>query len=95
VYDVSAGPQFYGPKGGYKFFAGRDGTRGFLTGCFEPDCLLPDLNGLPEDQIKGLESWTKTYTRKYVWVGVLHEDERRCTPEQLEKARELERKAKR
>ena len=32
VYDVSEGKDYYGPKGGYHFFAGRDGTRTFTTG---------------------------------------------------------------
>lgn len=44
---MSASPQTYGPGGGYAFFAGRDATRGFLTGCFAED-LTPDLRGVEE-----------------------------------------------
>lgn len=34
----------YGPGGSYSFFAGRDATRAFITGCFAED-LTPDLRG--------------------------------------------------
>lgn len=87
VYDVSKGAKFYGASGGYKFFSGRDGTRGFFTGCFEVDCLIGDLTGLPAETYEsGLQSWVNTYQKKYVWVGVLDERERIATPAQLEAA---------
>ncbi|KAK8234964.1 hypothetical protein IWZ00DRAFT_447197 [Phyllosticta capitalensis] len=47
IYDVSAGRHFYGPGGGYSFFAGRDAVRAFVTGCFDTD-LSPDLRGVEE-----------------------------------------------
>ncbi len=47
IYDVSASPSFYGPGGSYHFFAGREGTRAFVTGCFEED-LTPDMRGVEE-----------------------------------------------
>ena len=47
IYDVSASPSFYGPGGGYHFFAGNDGTRAFVTGCFSED-VTPDLRGVEE-----------------------------------------------
>lgn len=47
VYDVSAGKRFYGPGGMYSFFAGRDASRAFVTGCFEED-LVGDLRGVEE-----------------------------------------------
>ena len=45
IYDVTAGRHFYGPDGSYSFFAGRDATRAFITGCFDED-LTPDLRGV-------------------------------------------------
>lgn len=47
IYDVSAGPRHYGPGGTYHFFAGRDATRAFVTGCFDED-LTGDLRGAEE-----------------------------------------------
>jgi predicted heme/steroid binding protein len=47
IYDVSASPHLYGPGGGYGFFAGKDATRAFVTGCFEED-LVGDLRGVEE-----------------------------------------------
>lgn len=44
IYDVSAGRHVYGPGGSYSFFAGRDATRAFITGCFQED-LTPDTRG--------------------------------------------------
>lgn len=47
VYDVSAGRATYAPGGSYAFFAGRDASRAFVTGCFDTD-LTGDLRGLEE-----------------------------------------------
>lgn len=47
IYDVSASPHLYGPGGSYHFFAGRDATRAFVTGCFQED-LTGDLRGVEE-----------------------------------------------
>lgn len=47
IYDVSAGRHFYGPGGSYHFFAGRDATRAFVTGCFDTD-LTPDMRGVED-----------------------------------------------
>jgi hypothetical protein len=35
VFDVSAGRRFYAPPSHYAFFAGRDGSRVFVTGEFD------------------------------------------------------------
>lgn len=47
IFDVSANRPVYGPGGSYNFFAGRDATRAFVTGCFKED-LTPDLGGVEE-----------------------------------------------
>ncbi|KAI9730082.1 MAG: hypothetical protein M1834_006074 [Cirrosporium novae-zelandiae] len=47
IYDVSASPHTYGPTGSYHFFAGRDATRAYVTGCFSTD-LTPDIRGVEE-----------------------------------------------
>lgn len=60
IYDVSASPHLYGPGGSYHFFAGRDATRAFVTGCFDQD-LTGDLRGvermfIPVDEDVGEEA---------------------------------------
>lgn len=45
IFDVSANRLIYGPGGNYNFFAGRDATRAFVTGCFKED-LTPDMRGV-------------------------------------------------
>ncbi|KAJ3092751.1 hypothetical protein HK102_003320 [Quaeritorhiza haematococci] len=75
VYDVSAGRDYYGPDGGYHFFAGRDAARAYITGCFETH-LTHDLRGLSEKEIESLSTWTEFYENhdKYFYVGrVEHE----------------------
>ncbi|KAI9655706.1 MAG: hypothetical protein M1829_000618 [Trizodia sp. TS-e1964] len=47
IFDVSASRHTYGPGGSYHFFAGKDATRAFVTGCFQED-LTPDLRGVDE-----------------------------------------------
>ena len=45
VYDVSKGAQYYGPGGGYSFFAGRDASRAYVTGKFEEEGLVSNVDG--------------------------------------------------
>ncbi|KND01606.1 uncharacterized protein SPPG_03403 [Spizellomyces punctatus DAOM BR117] len=75
VYDVSAGPQYYGKGGGYNFFSGKDAARAYITGCFQTH-LTHDLRGLSEAQIKTLDQWTDFYAKhdQYFYVGkVIHD----------------------
>eukprot|EP00455_Lapot_gusevi_P047162 TRINITY_DN6332_c0_g1_i1.p1 TRINITY_DN6332_c0_g1~~TRINITY_DN6332_c0_g1_i1.p1 ORF type:complete len:198 (-),score=14.03 TRINITY_DN6332_c0_g1_i1:208-801(-) len=90
VYDVSKGKEHYDKNGGYHFFAGRDATRAFFTGCFKEPCLLPDIDEYREKHAKDLVEWQGMYDTKYVYVGYLHKDDLKSTPEQLEAARKLE-----
>ncbi|KAJ3312980.1 hypothetical protein HDV04_002462 [Boothiomyces sp. JEL0838] len=70
VYDVTAGANYYGKGGGYSFFAGKDATRAFITGCFQTH-LTHDLRGITEEQMKSLNSWIEIYENsdKYFYVG--------------------------
>lgn len=47
IYDVSAGRHVYGPGGSYSFFAGKDASRAYVTGCFADD-LTQDMRGVEE-----------------------------------------------
>ena len=74
VYDVTAGKDYYGPEGGYHFFAGKDASRAYVTGCFETH-LTHDLRGLTPDQVKQIDTWQAFYEdhAKYFRVGkVIH-----------------------
>ncbi|KAJ2980131.1 hypothetical protein NQ176_g2825 [Zarea fungicola] len=47
IFDVSNGLNMYGVGGSYHFFAGRDASRAYVSGCFKED-LTPDMRGLEE-----------------------------------------------
>jgi predicted heme/steroid binding protein len=47
IYDVSNGRHIYGPGGSYRFFAGCDAARAYVTGCFAED-RTPDMRGVEE-----------------------------------------------
>ncbi|KAJ1345242.1 hypothetical protein BSLG_000756 [Batrachochytrium salamandrivorans] len=70
IYDVTEGRSYYGKKGSYEFFAGKDATRAYITGCFQAD-LTHDLRGLSDAQIESLSTWTDFYGKhdKYFQVG--------------------------
>jgi predicted heme/steroid binding protein len=57
VYDVTAGSKFYGVGKPYYKFVGRDATRAFCTGCMEPECLISNLDGLTEHQLREADRW--------------------------------------
>lgn len=71
VFDVSTGKKHYGPNGGYSFFAGRDGTRAFITGDFTEKGLIEDINGLSLQELLGIDGWLKFYEKDYKYVGKL------------------------
>ena len=71
VYDVDKAPENYGPEGGYKFFAGKDGSRAYVTGEFNGEGLTDDLEGLSPLEIGEIEGWTQFYEKQYTFVGKL------------------------
>ena len=71
VFDVSKAEQYYGPEGGYKFFAGIDGSRAFVTGEFNEEGLIDDLEGFSPLQIGEIDGWAKFYEESYTFAGKL------------------------
>jgi len=75
AYDVSfGGVGFYGPKGGYHRFAGKDASRALAKMSFEPeDIENGNVDDLEEKQQKVLADWIKTFAgkKKYPVVGTL------------------------
>eukprot|EP00854_Cymbomonas_tetramitiformis_P021336 gene21336-25642_t len=73
VYDVTLGASFYGPGRSYHGFVGKDATRGFATGCIEPDCLTSSLVGTTEYQKQEALRWLELYEHhdKYRFVGMI------------------------
>ena len=71
VYDVSKGEVYYGPEGGYNFFAGIDGSRAFVMGEFNEEGLTDNLGGFSPLQIGEIDGWVKFYDKTYTFVGKL------------------------
>lgn len=71
VFDVSKGPQFYGPGKGYHGMVGRDASRSFITGDFKND-LTDNLEGITNEQLAGLVRWQEFYHKEYTFVGHVH-----------------------
>eukprot|EP00898_Chlorokybus_atmophyticus_P002613 jgi/Chlat1/3352/Chrsp23S03663 len=63
VFDVTAGDKFYGKKGGYRHFTGRDASRAFMTGDFTEGGLT--------DNMKRLVEWRAFFETTYVPLGKL------------------------
>lgn len=68
---MSTGKDHYGPGGGYHFFAGRDGTRGYLTGDFTEAGLTDDLSQLDAGLFSSLADWKTFYEESYPVIGKL------------------------
>ncbi|KAI0541333.1 hypothetical protein GGR58DRAFT_16500 [Xylaria digitata] len=47
IYDVSSNRRTYGPDGSYRYFAGADAARSYVTGCFAED-RTADMRGVEE-----------------------------------------------
>lgn len=71
VFDVTRGKHFYGEEGGYHAFAGKDGSRAFITGEFNDDGSIPDVEGLTPSQVQGIEGWREFYHNDYTYLGKL------------------------
>lgn len=68
IYDVSSNPRIYGPGGSYQYFAGRDASRSYVTGCFAED-RTPDMRGvelmyLPIDDPEIDRHWSRAELAK-------------------------------
>lgn len=72
VYDVTPGRNHYGKGGAYHFFAGRDASRAYVTGCFESH-LTHDLRGFTEAEHVMLNQWHRFYAQhpKYFKIGTM------------------------
>lgn len=71
VYDVTKGHKHYAPgEGSYSFFAGKDGSRAYVTGKFDVD-LHDDVSDFTPEQHYALLDWKKFYdnSKVYKFVG--------------------------
>eukprot|EP00924_Labyrinthula_sp_SR-Ha-C_P008072 snap_masked-scaffold_11-processed-gene-2.17-mRNA-1 protein AED:0.05 eAED:0.13 QI:0/-1/0/1/-1/1/1/0/191 len=74
VFDVSKGESFYGPKGGYHQFSGRNAQRALaLTSLQEEDVNNSNLDDLTAEDLKVLDDWIQKYMKKYPHIGYLKE----------------------
>ena len=73
VYDVTDGEGYYGPGQGYSCFAGRDGSRAFVTGNFTKEGARADLDGLTPGEVAGVIHWRDFYRKEdiYKYLGKL------------------------
>ncbi|CAI2175462.1 19482_t:CDS:2 [Funneliformis geosporum] len=69
VFDVTGGGMYYGKGGGYNFFAGKDASRAYVTGCFETH-LTHDLRGLTPQQLEDLKNWASFYRDHHTYYQV-------------------------
>lgn len=71
VFDVRKGTKHYGPSGSYRFFAGRDASRAFVSGDFTDSGLVDDVTGLSPTEMLSLQDWLIFYKREYIYKGRL------------------------
>eukprot|EP00817_Percolomonadidae_sp_ATCC50343_P001136 CAMPEP_0117425354 /NCGR_PEP_ID=MMETSP0758-20121206/5623_1 /TAXON_ID=63605 /ORGANISM="Percolomonas cosmopolitus, Strain AE-1 (ATCC 50343)" /LENGTH=99 /DNA_ID=CAMNT_0005209749 /DNA_START=349 /DNA_END=648 /DNA_ORIENTATION=+ len=72
IYDVSSGEVFYDKNGAYHYFAGKDASRSFITGCMKEGCPQ-NIDDLNEEEQETLTSWIAYYRDhpQYTRVGKL------------------------
>ena len=72
MFDVTPGRHNYGEGGAYHFFAGRDASRAFVTGCFDTH-LTHDTRGFTDAELQTLNGWYKFYEQhpKYYKIGTV------------------------
>ncbi|XKL61790.1 hypothetical protein PGB90_001623 [Kerria lacca] len=73
VFDVTKGKSFYGPKGPYAVFAGRDASRGLATFSLEnlESDQYDDLSDLQPHEMASVLEWELQFKEKYDCVGRL------------------------
>jgi len=71
VFDVTKGGKHYGKEGGYSGFAGKDGSRAFVTGKFDAAGLTSDTSGLKSKEIISIDDWLVFYRKDYTICGKL------------------------
>ena len=77
VYDVTAGAAFYGPRGPYSTFGGRDASRALAVGSFDREVFvdvdgpIDDLADLDDEQRQALHDWVSHFDNKYIDAGKL------------------------
>jgi len=70
---VTAGRNFYGNGAGYGYFSGKDASPCFISGDFNPEGLIKDLESFEDKELRGITDWRKFYEEsdKYFFVGLL------------------------
>lgn len=72
VFDVTKGKMYYGPKGPYAAFAGRDASRGLATFSIETFTEeYDDLSDLQPHEMDSVLEWEMQFKEKYEYVGRL------------------------
>ncbi len=50
---------------------GRDGSRAYITGEFDEEGLIDNIEGFTPGQVADLDGWVKFYDKDYTFVGKL------------------------
>jgi predicted heme/steroid binding protein len=71
VFDVTKGKDFYGVGAGYSGFAGKDGTRAYVSGNFTKEGLVEEIDDMTDQNIFDIWDWLSFYNKeeKYVFLG--------------------------